>query len=110
MKAQIHPKYNETQVTCACGNMFVVGSTLEKITLEVCSNCHPYFTGQVKFLDTKGRVDIFRAKQDAAGKKIITKTEKRAQKKAKKIKEQQARPDSLAQLRTEAGTKRKKSS
>lgn len=64
MKATIHPKYfDNCQVNCACGNKFVTGSTLEKIDVEVCSKCHPFFTGQQKFVDIKGRIDKFKEKQ-----------------------------------------------
>lgn len=64
MKQAIHPKYfDDCQVTCACGNKFLTGSTVQKIELEVCSKCHPFFTGQHKFVDIKGRIDKFKEKQ-----------------------------------------------
>ncbi len=64
MKPAIHPKYHEDcQVSCACGNKFTTGSTLEKIDIEVCNKCHPFFTGQHKFVDIKGRIDKFKEKQ-----------------------------------------------
>jgi large subunit ribosomal protein L31 len=70
MKKDIHPKYNnETKVTCACGASFVVGSTTETINIEICSACHPFYTGNDKILDTAGRVDRFK-KRAAATKKI----------------------------------------
>jgi large subunit ribosomal protein L31 len=60
VKTQIHPKwYADANVTCACGATFTTGSTLKTISVEVCSNCHPLYTGQQKFLDTAGRVDKF---------------------------------------------------
>jgi large subunit ribosomal protein L31 len=60
VKSKIHPKWHaEAKVTCACGSQFTTGSTLPNITVEVCSNCHPLYTGQQKFLDTAGRVDKF---------------------------------------------------
>jgi large subunit ribosomal protein L31 len=59
MKAGIHPKYGETTVTCACGNTFVTRSTKPEIKVEVCSNCHPFYTGQQKMIDSEGRVDRF---------------------------------------------------
>ena len=63
MKADLHPSYNEIKVTCSCGNEFTTRSTLkEDLTIEVCSQCHPFYTGQQKILDTAGRVDIFRRK------------------------------------------------
>lgn len=63
MKNGIHPEYKETTVTCGCGNTFVTRSTLgHDLQIEVCSNCHPFFTGKQKILDTGGRVDKFRKK------------------------------------------------
>jgi len=63
MKQAIHPKYfDECQVSCACGNKFTTGSTMEKIEVDVCSQCHPFFTGQQKFVDVKGRIDKFKQK------------------------------------------------
>ena len=63
MKADIHPKYAEITVTCTCGNKFQTRSTLgTKLDIEVCSNCHPFYTGKQKMLDSGGRVDRFRKK------------------------------------------------
>jgi len=63
MKDNIHPQYNKNvKVTCSCGNTFEVGSTAQSIEAEVCSACHPFYTGTAKFIDTAGRVDKFRAK------------------------------------------------
>jgi large subunit ribosomal protein L31 len=63
MKAEIHPKYTEIKVTCSCGNTFNTRSTLGgDLQVEVCSACHPFYTGQQKILDTAGRVDQFRKK------------------------------------------------
>jgi large subunit ribosomal protein L31 len=60
VKEKIHPKwFPEAKVTCACGNTFTTGSTLAQINVEICSNCHPLYTGQQKFVDTAGRVDKF---------------------------------------------------
>lgn len=83
MKQAIHPKYYaDAQVSCACGNKFTTGSTLEKIDVEVCSKCHPFFTGQHKFVDIKGRIDKFKEKQAKgqayAAKKATAKTAKKA--------------------------------
>ncbi len=60
MKADIHPNYMECKVTCACGNKFVTRSTRNEIKVDICSACHPFFTGSQKFVDTAGRVDKFR--------------------------------------------------
>jgi large subunit ribosomal protein L31 len=62
MKKDIHPKYVDATVTCGCGNTFKTRSTKEKITVEICSACHPFFTGKVKFVDTAGRVEKFQRK------------------------------------------------
>ncbi len=60
MKAKIHPKYVEATVRCACGNTFQVGSTKETLRVDVCSKCHPFFTGEQRIVDTAGRVERFR--------------------------------------------------
>jgi large subunit ribosomal protein L31 len=62
MKQGIHPDYKLTKVTCACGNTFESGSVKENLRVEVCSECHPFFTGKQKFLDAGGRVDRFKKK------------------------------------------------
>lgn len=67
MKADIHPKYHLTaSATCACGAKYVVGSTKEKIEVEICAQCHPFYTGTEKLTDTAGRIDRFKARQAAA--------------------------------------------
>ena len=60
MKEGIHPKYEKTTVTCACGNTFVTGSTKGNLRVEICSPCHPFFTGKQKLVDTGGRVGRFK--------------------------------------------------
>jgi large subunit ribosomal protein L31 len=62
MKKDIHPLYQEAQVTCGCGNAFTTRSTKDKIAVEVCSNCHPFYTGKQKFVDTAGMVERFQKK------------------------------------------------
>jgi len=62
MKKGIHPNYKQTTVTCACGETFVTGSTRENIRVEICSKCHPFYTGQRKFVDSEGRVQKFAKK------------------------------------------------
>ena len=59
MKADIHPKYVECAVSCGCGNTFTTRATKPKITVEICSACHPFYTGKQKFVDTAGRVEKF---------------------------------------------------
>ncbi|KKS53990.1 MAG: 50S ribosomal protein L31 [Candidatus Magasanikbacteria bacterium GW2011_GWA2_42_32] len=88
MKKDLHPTYfKEAKVTCACGNTFSVGSTMEEIRVELCSKCHPFYTGKQKFVDTARRVEKFRekaAKQEDAAKKSKGKKVKRAVRSAKK--------------------------
>ncbi|AGG06785.1 MULTISPECIES: 50S ribosomal protein L31 [Dehalococcoides] len=61
MKEKIHPKYNTaTNVSCACGNTFTVGSTKDNIKVELCAQCHPFYTGEKRMVDTAGRVEKFR--------------------------------------------------
>ncbi|MDA5108182.1 MULTISPECIES: 50S ribosomal protein L31 [Brevibacillus] len=62
MKQGIHPNYNIVKVTCACGNEFESGSVKQALRVEICSNCHPFFTGKQKFVDAGGRVDRFKRK------------------------------------------------
>ena len=93
MKANIHPQYfNDTKVTCVCGNTFTTGATVPEIRVEICSKCHPFFTGEMKFIDTLGRVEKFQQKQKVA--------EKISQKKVEKIqqKEERRRPESLKDM------------
>ncbi|MEY2721476.1 MAG: 50S ribosomal protein L31 [Steroidobacteraceae bacterium] len=67
MKPSIHPEYNEIKVSCSCGNTFQTRSTLgQDLSLEVCSSCHPFYTGKQKIVDTAGRVDKFRKKYASA--------------------------------------------
>ena len=69
MKAETHPTYfPEAKVTCACGRTFAVGSTSERLEVEICSQCHPFYTGNEKILDTAGRVEKFKARRAAAKK------------------------------------------
>ena len=62
MRKEIQPNYNKATITCACGNVIETGSTREDIKVEICSKCHPFFTGKQKLVDTGGRVEKFRKK------------------------------------------------
>ena len=62
MKAKIHPKYELTKISCACGNVIETRSTVKDIKVEICSACHPFFTGKQKLVDTAGRIERFRRK------------------------------------------------
>jgi large subunit ribosomal protein L31 len=64
MKADIHPEYVETTIKCACGNVIEAGSTKSDIRVEICSQCHPFFTGKQKLVDTAGRIERFRKKYE----------------------------------------------
>lgn len=69
MKTDIHPQYHADAVmVCVCGAKFNIGSTQEKIEVEICSQCHPFYTGQEKVMDTTGRVDRFKKRQEKAAK------------------------------------------
>lgn len=66
MKSDIHPKYFAKAIAiCGCGKQYTVGSTVEKIEVEICSNCHPFFTGKEKLIDTAGKVEKFKARRAA---------------------------------------------
>ncbi len=85
MKEKIHPTwYPEARVHCACGSTFTTGSTLKDISVEICSACHPLFTGQQKLIDTAGRVDKFNQRAAAAAKKKEEAAAREAAKQAKK--------------------------
>ncbi len=65
MKSEIHPEYHEVTVVCACGNTFPTRSTKPELRLEVCNECHPFFTGKQRFLDSAGRVEKFQRKYES---------------------------------------------
>jgi large subunit ribosomal protein L31 len=95
MKAVIHPQwFDEAKVMCACGNTFTVGATKAEIKVDICSKCHPFFTGEMKFVDTQGRVEKFQAKQ----KEGVAKSAQLAEKKKKK-------EERVAQLRNQKSLK-----
>lgn len=94
MKAEIHPTYfPEAKVTCACGNEFTVGSTVEEIRVELCSKCHPFYTGKQNLVDTAGRVERFekiaaasKEKETSRGSKKVKQAKRAVQKAEKKAK------------------------
>lgn len=82
MKSNIHPKWNnQAVVTCTCGNTFTTGSTQDTITVDICGACHPFFTGEMKFVDVQGRVEKFQAKLAQA--QTWKQTKKKAAEKSK---------------------------
>lgn len=94
MKKEIHPQYyTDTKVTCACGNTFVTGSTMKEIRVELCNQCHPFYTGKQKFVDTARRVEKFQekmAKVSAAAATRKGKKVKRAAAAKKKVEKAKA--------------------
>ena len=93
MKQNIHPiYYSDAKVNCACGNTFNVGSTKQQIQVEICSNCHPFFTGESKFIDTLGKVERFQKRLSQVADKHKT------AKKEDVIKETEERPANLYEM------------
>lgn len=103
MKTGIHPTYfKEAKVSCVCGNSFVTGSTQENIRVDICAKCHPFFTGQQKFVDTQGQVEKFGKKQALAEVKkaeIAKIVEVRSSKVQKQTAEKKSLKDLLLQAR-----------
>jgi len=94
MKTQAHPKYfEEAQVICACGNRFTVGSTREIIHVELCNKCHPFYTGEQKFVDSASRIEKFQKKKKIAEQFKAIVTKKHEEKKAK-----ETGPKTLAEM------------
>jgi large subunit ribosomal protein L31 len=88
MKKDIHPELKETTIECACGKTFQVLSTKEGLEVEICSNCHPFYTGKEKIVDKMGRVEKFKKKMEMAKKKEEEKKDRDAKKKKKKEKKE----------------------
>lgn len=98
MKANIHPQwYPNARVTCACGNTFTVGSTKQEIRVEICNKCHPFFTGQLKYVDTAGQVEKFQKKQAVGQARAAILAAKKA-KKLEKLVEEKEGPKSLKEM------------
>ena len=87
MKQGIHPQYYpDAKVKCACGNEFTTGSTIPEINVEVCSNCHPFYTGKDKLLDTRGRLEKFKKRQEKSSSFVMASKNKPTKKSVKKTK------------------------
>jgi len=84
MKEDIHPKYVECKVTCGCGNSFVTRATVAALAVEVCSSCHPFYTGQQRYVDTAGRVEKFQKKYRWDARQAVTAAEAQAEAQRKK--------------------------
>lgn len=96
MKPKIHPVYyNDCAVTCACGNSFTTGSTKQEIRVEICSACHPFFTGKMKFVDTLGRVEKFQKQMTQAK---TNRYLKKSQRQKLKAKAESRRPVTLKEM------------
>ena len=94
MKKDTHPiYYKEAEITCACGHSFKIGGTRKKIQVEICSNCHPFYTGKQNLIDTAGRAERFKARASKAD------TEKVVQKKEKKVTRVQNKKPKLIELK-----------
>ena len=89
MKKNTHPTYHQATITCACGNTFVAGSTKDKINVDICSACHPFYTGELRFIDTEGRIEKFQTKQAAAASYV---------KKKKEVVEKREKPKTLREM------------
>ena len=75
MQKDIHPDYMDTEVSCGCGNTFTTRSTVEKLVVEICSACHPFYTGTMKYVDSAGRVEQFQKKYNWGKKKATAEAE-----------------------------------
>lgn len=93
MKANLHPSwYIDAKVLCACGNTFITGSTLPQIKADICSACHPFFTGTQKYVDTLGQVDRFIKKVEVSKQKQVERTKILEARKAKTYQQKRERP------------------
>ncbi len=102
MKADTHPNYyKEAKVTCACGNVFLTGSTVPEIKVDICSVCHPFFTGKQKFVDTQGQVEKFAKKKEVSEAKKIERA-KIAENRASKVQKEKTDKPSLKDLLMQA--------
>ncbi len=102
MKTGIHPiYYDNCQVVCACGNTFITGSTKQGIRVEICSNCHPFFTGEMRFVDTQGQVQKFQTKQQVAAKMADQVARKKAKK--QKLPQDEKKPLTLKEMLMQEG-------
>jgi len=100
MKKKIHPVYySDAVATCTCGNTFKTGSTKKDIQVEICAACHPFFTGEMKYVDTLGRVERFQKKAAAVvGKKYISKKKRQALQRTKDKKQADKAPRTLKEM------------
>ena len=94
MKAQIHPQYfDDAKVACSCGNTFTVGSTKQNIHVELCYQCHPFYTGTARFVDSASRIEKFKIKQQTATDNFVSKKKKQDEKR-----KQDQQPQTLREM------------
>ncbi len=112
MKKDIHPKYYpEAKIICACGKVFTVGSTNQEIHVEICSNCHPFYTGKEKLVDSAGRVDRFKKMEklkEVAAKTRKGKADKKKRSAARKVEKERAKVKAEIKDNSQAKAKTKK--
>lgn len=111
MKPKIHPKYDEATVTCACGNEFTTRATMTEIHLDICSVCHPFYTGKQKFVDTAGRVEKFQKRfawKDASSTEVLEKQEANRDTERKRLEEEAEAAREDAKNRKKANQDRRK--
>ena len=102
MKTSLHPQwYADAVVSCACGNRFTVGATKPELRVEICAKCHPFFTGEMKFVDTMGRVERFQTKQKAAAAQatVLATRKKKKQERAESLRNPKSLKDMLMGLK-----------
>jgi large subunit ribosomal protein L31 len=102
MKKNIHPQwFKDALVTCACGNTFKVGATKPEIKIDICSKCHPFFTGEMKFVDTLGRVEKFKKKIETAKTHVVELNDKKKKKaeKQESLRNQKSLKEMLSTLK-----------
>ncbi len=99
MKSNIHPQwYPQALVNCACGNTFKIGSTKDGFRVEICSKCHPFFTGEMRYADTEGKVSSFIKKQEKAKEQAPILAKKKAKKQGLKLQNEVTGPKSLKEM------------
>jgi large subunit ribosomal protein L31 len=111
MKKDIHPQYfKEAKVTCSCGATFIIGSTKKELHTELCSQCHPFYTGKQKLVDTAGRVDKFKAKMQRAenfGSQLKEAPVEKAEQVVSKVKKDKKETKAKKELKVKKETKKK---
>ena len=108
MKKGIHPEYVECKVTCSCGNTFTTRSTKPELKIDICNECHPFFTGQQKFVDTGGRVQRFENRFGNAKDTIVAKEAEKKAARAKELEQEAAAKQAKAEEKAAEKQKRKK--